>query len=299
MRLLGNYFMNAGETKNVATKSSEIASREGEERWRLILENAKDYAIFSLNLDGSVASWNSGAERVFGYPEAEILGQNGRILFTPEDQERREPEKELETALRFGFSRDERWHLRKDGSRFFASGVVRIMEDRAGNRLGFIKICRDITERINMEERLRREKEYSDTIVNSLPGIFYLFDETGKCLRWNANAERVTGYNTEEISQRSPLDFFDGADRELVTQGIQRALQTGHSTTEAALVTKDGRHIPHLFSGHRIVLDGIPCVMGMGIDITERRKAERGKRRNACDSMRASWKTAWPNAPPI
>jgi PAS domain S-box-containing protein len=275
---LGNIFMNAGEKKNVATKNSELASGEPEERWRLILENAKDFAIFSLELDGAVASWNPGAERIFGYPEAEILGQNGQILFTPEDRERKEAEKELATALHTGFSRDERWHLRKDGSRFFASGIVRVMQDRVGKQIGFIKICRDITDRITMEERLRREKEYSDTIVNSLPGIFYLFDETGKSLRWNENAERVTGYSTEEISRRSPLDFFEGPDREQVAQGICRALQEGHSTTEAVLVTKDGRRIPHLFSGHRITLAGIPCVMGMGIDITERREAERGAR---------------------
>jgi PAS domain S-box-containing protein len=125
----------------------------GEELFRHMVESAKDYAIFATDREGRVVSWNAGAERIFGYTEAEIIGQHGSVLFTPEDRESRAPVLELEKAASEGRAEDERWHLRKDGSRFWASGMVTPLRDEAGNLRGFVKVARDMTERRQAEER--------------------------------------------------------------------------------------------------------------------------------------------------
>ena len=136
-------------------QSSERTLGESEERYRLLVEGAKDYAIFMVDPEGRVNNWNEGAERVFGYREEEIVGEHGSLLFTPEDRRRGADEEELRKARDEGRAQDERWHLRKDGSRFFASGFVRPVRDEAGNLIGFSKVARDITERKEAEERTR------------------------------------------------------------------------------------------------------------------------------------------------
>jgi len=136
---------------------AEEARRESEERYRLLIENVRDYAIFMLDTDGRIISWNTGAERVLGYTEAEIMGQPGSIIFTPEDIERGEAENELETAARDGRASDERWHVRKDGTRFWASGMVSALRDESLR--GFVKVMRDYTEKKQLEDALRWRAE--------------------------------------------------------------------------------------------------------------------------------------------
>ncbi len=104
-------------------KRVEQAYREAEEYLRLMVESVKDFAIFTVDPQGRVVSWNPGAEHLFGYTEPEILGQNFAMLFTEDDQDGGIPKREIATAAAKGRSSDERWHQRKDGSRFFASGV--------------------------------------------------------------------------------------------------------------------------------------------------------------------------------
>ncbi|HKH10811.1 MAG TPA: PAS domain S-box protein, partial [Rubrobacter sp.] len=120
---------------------------ESEERYRLLVEGAKDFAIFMVDTEGRVRDWNEGARRVFGYEEGEIVGEDGSVLFTPEDRESGAPERELGKARTEGRAEDERWHVRKDGSYFWASGYVRPLRDEDGNLRGFSKVARDITER--------------------------------------------------------------------------------------------------------------------------------------------------------
>ncbi len=129
------------------------ALRDAEERLRLMIDSAKDYAIFALDAAGRVLSWNSGAERVFGYQESDILGQDRAILFTPEDQAADIAEQELQRAVKYGYAESERWHQRKDGSRFFSSGTVRTIRDETGVLKGFTKVARDATERKLAEDR--------------------------------------------------------------------------------------------------------------------------------------------------
>ncbi|HZT42754.1 MAG TPA: PAS domain S-box protein [Chthonomonadaceae bacterium] len=138
--------------------SLEERFRQAEERLRLVLESVRDYAIFTLDKDNRVTSWNAGAQHILGYEAQEILGQSGSLLFTPEDRERGEPEKELRTAEAEGRAEDERWHMRKDGSRFWASGVMTALRD--GELHGFVKIMRDMTERKQAEEERARQQAY-------------------------------------------------------------------------------------------------------------------------------------------
>ena len=134
------------------------ASIRNEERFRLLVEGAEDYAIFMLDSEGRVVtSWNAGAERLFGYREEEIVGEPGSLLFTPEDRGRGTLELELKAAEAEGRAKDERWHVRKDGTRFWASGFVRPVRADAGNLMGFAKVARDVTERRQAEEMLERQ----------------------------------------------------------------------------------------------------------------------------------------------
>jgi PAS domain S-box-containing protein len=126
-----------------------------EERLRLLLDAARDYAIFSMDTERRVDYWSTGAERVFGYKENQILGLSGDVVFTPEDRALGQPEKEASEALSRGRSADERWHMRRDGSRFYASGMMWPLKAADGRVLGFVKIARDLTSQKLTEERLR------------------------------------------------------------------------------------------------------------------------------------------------
>jgi PAS domain S-box-containing protein len=137
----------------------EEALKETEERFRRLVEAAKDYAIFMVDADGGVITWNESAQRVFGYEEEEILGEDGSSLFTPEDRSSGAPERELKKAQTEGRAEDERWHMRKDGSRFWASDFVRPMRNEEGNLLGFSKVARDLTERKRAEEAVAEVRE--------------------------------------------------------------------------------------------------------------------------------------------
>lgn len=142
-----------------------------------LVENVKDYAIYVSDTDGRIVSWNAGGEVIFGYTAQEALGQHGRILFTPEDRAALEPEKELEKARNTGSAEDERWHIRKDGSLFFASGVQMRLVDENGNHTGYAKIVRDLTERINFQEELRTAKENLESNVSERTSELYRKNE--------------------------------------------------------------------------------------------------------------------------
>jgi two-component system CheB/CheR fusion protein len=144
-------------------KADEARLKESEENLRLLIESATDYAIFTVSSAGHVKTWNRGAERIFGYTEKEIIGRSAEILFTPEDRARGIPEQEMQMALLKGRAEDERWHLRKDGWRFFASGIMQPLSEPEA---GFVKIARDMTAKIQAE-RHRREKEMLQKLISA------------------------------------------------------------------------------------------------------------------------------------
>jgi two-component system, cell cycle sensor histidine kinase and response regulator CckA len=135
------------------------ALQESKERLRVILEGIKDYAIFLTDSEGKIESWNRGGEKLTGYSESEILGQSVATLFTPEDLAEGAPEDRLRTAVRDGRAEDERWHMRKDGSRFFASGVLTPLWHPDGTLRGFVKVMRDITKWKHTDEAMREAQK--------------------------------------------------------------------------------------------------------------------------------------------
>jgi len=132
------------------------------------MDTVQDFAIFMLDETGKIISWNFGAERILGYKEEEILGHDFRQIFTPNDSATDQPEYELTTAQEKGRAEDERWHVRKDGSRFWASGVVTPLWDDSGKLRGFAKVLRDITERKRAEERLAEQNQRKDEFLAML-----------------------------------------------------------------------------------------------------------------------------------
>lgn len=125
-----------------------------------------------------------------------------------------------------------------------------------------------------INEKLAKENDFANTIINSLPGIFYLFTAEGKYLRWNDNFERITGYSSEEMPHMHPLDFLDESEKEIVGERISEVFTSGEAYVEADLLCKDGTKIPYLFTGKRTEIDTIPCLLGMGIDISKSKLAE-------------------------
>jgi PAS domain S-box-containing protein len=149
-------------------KQAEEALRESEERFRLFVNNVHDYALFQMDTDGQIATWNSGAERVLGYTAEEIIGQPSRRLFVPEDIAAGVPEREMHTAATLGRAVDERWHLRKDGTRFWCNGVMTVMRDNADRIHGFAKVMRDETGRRTADEQLKASLMEKEALLKEI-----------------------------------------------------------------------------------------------------------------------------------
>jgi two-component system, chemotaxis family, CheB/CheR fusion protein len=137
-------------------KRAEAALRSSEEHLRMVIENAREYAIFTTDLDRNITAWNSGAERILGYSESEAIGRSGDMIFVPEDRAAGAPAAEAAQALAEGRAGDDRWHQRKDGNRLWASGVLMSMHDGAGQLAGFVKILRDQTDARRTQQALEQ-----------------------------------------------------------------------------------------------------------------------------------------------
>ena len=146
--------------------------RELETRFTSLVKNIRDHSIFTLDLHGHITSWNREAEKILGYTEAEALGQDFSIIFTPVDREAGVPAQELSTATSEGRAEDERWHARKGGERFWALGIVTPTQDASGAQTGYSKILRDMTDRKRAEQSLmladRRKDEFLATLAHEL-----------------------------------------------------------------------------------------------------------------------------------
>src|SRR3954453_11972567 len=146
-------------------KQAEEALRQSEERLRLMIESVQDYAIFMLDPDGRVMSWNLGAERIKGYTAREIIGQHFSVFYSSEDLANGKPARELETAQRDGRVEDEGWRVRRDRSQFWANVVITALYDTSGKLQGFAKITRDMTERRRIEQLQIADKQKNEFLA--------------------------------------------------------------------------------------------------------------------------------------
>jgi PAS domain S-box-containing protein len=166
------------ETENARLRRELDRAREGEARLAAVLESAADYAILTTDHGGRVTGWNAGARNLLGWDEAEALGMDNRLTFTPEDRERGAPEAEMAKALAEGRAENERWHMRKDGSRFWGSGVMLPLRGAAAG--GFLKVMRDETARREGDERQSLLiRELAHRVKNSLALIMAMARQTG------------------------------------------------------------------------------------------------------------------------
>jgi PAS domain S-box-containing protein len=165
-------------------------------------------------------------------------------------------------------------HVYADQTGFFRDKEVALLDEAATDLSFALDNFERDEEKRQAEQTLRSEKQFSDTMIESMPGILYFYDRNGRFLRWNRNFETVSGYSGAEIARMHPIDFFAGADRARVEQRIAHVFTQGESSVEAEFVAKDGTATPYFFTGRRVEFEGRPCLVGVGIDISDRRRAE-------------------------
>ncbi|MGH9937352.1 MAG: PAS domain S-box protein, partial [Blastocatellia bacterium] len=185
-------------------KESVEAEKEIAERFRFLVEGVRDYAIFMLDARGRVINWNPGAERIKGYRADEIIGRDFSVFYTPEDIEKGKPQRDLEIAAVEGRYEESAWRARKDGSLFWASGVISALYDDRGRLRGFTKITRDVTERKRAEEELSKSRQLVQRIVEVSPSVIYLYDvKRRKNVFVNRGIADALGYDLGEKAREA------------------------------------------------------------------------------------------------
>ncbi|WKE64730.1 PAS domain S-box protein [Gallaecimonas kandeliae] len=251
-------------------KQIQDAVKESEENFRLMVEGIQDYALFMLDPKGRVASWNSGAHRLKGYDEAEILGRHFSCFYTPEDIQAGKPQKELEIAKTQGRCEEESWRIRKDGSRFWANVIISALRDKQGKLRGFAKVTRDFTERKRLESLFR-------ATVESAPIAMVMIGGDGAIQLVNAETERLFGYQRAElldkpIEQLLPERYRPG----------HPAMRTGFFATPQArrmgggrdlfALRKDGSEFPVEIGLNPVSTEAGTLVLAAIVDLTERKR---------------------------
>jgi PAS domain S-box-containing protein len=256
----------------------------GEEsrRFRLLVESVKDYAIFILDPDGRVSTWNPGAERIKGYTASEIIGQHFSKFYPRADIDAGKCERELEEASREGRFEEEGWRLRKDGTRLWANVTITALRSPEGELIGFAKVTQDLTERKEAEEEARRFRLLVESVKDY---AIFMLDPDGRVSSWNAGAERIKGYMAHEIIGQHFSKFYPRPD-----------IESGKCERELEVATREGRFEEE---GWRLRKDGTPLWANVTItalrnregalvgfakvtrDLTERRAAEEERLRLA------------------
>ncbi len=247
--------------------------RRADDLYRKSIEDIKDYAIFMTDRQGRVVNWNRGAERILGYREEDVVGQSAAMFFTPEDRAANVPEEEMATAAREGRAEDERWHLRRDQTRFWASGILTPVYDEGNVLRGFTKVMRDMTEKLKLEgERDRFFILSMDMLcIVRLDGYFE---------RTNPAFQKILGYSEQELRSHAVFDFMHEDDR-TNAQLEYAKLRTGWPTQllENRFRCKDGSYRWVAWSYYPVPEEGL--AYGVGRDVTPLKQIEEDLRSHA------------------
>ena len=271
-------------------KQLELELRKNEERYHLMVEGVKDYAIFMLDANGYIQTWNDGAKRIKGYNSNEIIGKHFSIFYRAEDLENKKPERELTIAIKEGRYEEDGWRVKKNGSVFWANVVLTALYSEQNKLIGFSKLTRDLTERKRKEEELQQSEERYRSLVEQVTdyGIFML-DEKGRIASWNEGARRIKGYNADEIIGKYFAIFYPEED---ILNGkpayeLKVARAEGKFEEEGWRLKKDGSRF-----WANVVITAVYNKQGILVgfskvtrDLTERKKSER-ELRDSYDSYR-------------
>ncbi|MBD2465906.1 PAS domain S-box protein [Oscillatoria sp. FACHB-1407] len=257
-------------------EASSRSYQESEERYRLLVDQVKDYAFYTIDPDGIVNTWNTGAERLKGYRPADIMGRSFALCFPPEEIERGKPESILQEAIAHGQWVDEGWHVRKDGSLFWAEAVTTALRDERGRLRGFSQVVHDISDRKQAEEALRETNHTLQTIIQASPLAIMTFDRQGKIGLWSPAAERIFGWSEQEVMGH-PAPMSQGSYQEEFQRNLKQAFQGASlDGIEAQRPRKDGQTITvNGWSAPLQDTDGVVrSIVAIMADVTERKRAE-------------------------
>jgi PAS domain S-box-containing protein len=279
------------EQSAVEAQTHQESLRWSEERFRLLVEGVEDYAIFMLDPEGRVISWNAGAERITGYREEEMIGESFSVFYAENDLERGHPEEELRVAASEGRYQEDGSRVRKDGSKFWASVLITALKDRDGKLRGYSKVMRDITERKEAEQRLLESEElYRSVVEQAAENIFLVDAETGRVIQANATLHRSLGYSPEELKRMTLYDIV-AHDRETINRNIEHILEYGRRFIgERKYRRKDGSLIDVEVNAGAISYGGLRALCVVAHDITERKMAEEALR-HSLDALLALYET--------
>jgi PAS domain S-box-containing protein len=264
---------------------------------RLLVESVRDYAIFALDPDGYILSWNAGAQRIKGYSAAEAVGQHFSIFYPRELVAGGFPEFELRTAANTGRFEDEGWRIRKDGSRFWANVVITALRNEQGELTGFAKVTRDLTERREAEEALRESEERFRLIIEGVRDYaIFMLDLSGNVATWNSGAERLQGYRAKEIIGSHFSKFYPAADVAAGTPGqeLEVAAKVGKIEQDGWRVRKDGTTFwaNVLITALNDRTGKLIGFVAVTRDLTERRAAERRASDDEANSAKSQFLAA-------
>jgi PAS domain S-box-containing protein len=251
-----------------------------ERRYELLVDAVVDYAIYMLDPEGYITTWNRGAERLKGYTAEEIIGSHFSRFFSDEQRADGKPWHALRIAAKYGRFEEENWRVRKDGSRFWALAVLDAIHDEHGQLIGFAKITRDMSERQRAQEVLAESERLFRLLVKGVTDYaIFMLDPDGNVTNWNSGAERIKGYGESEIIGRHFSSFYTEEDRRLgkPQEALRQAALTGRFESEGWRVRKNGERF-----WANALIDAIYDEAGKLIgfakvtrDITERRQAEK------------------------
>lgn len=222
----------------------DVRSPDSEDkRFRVLVEAITGYAIFLLDPEGRVTTWNAGAERITGYEASEIIGANFSRFYTNEARSSGTPCRALEEAARSGRFETEDWRVRKDGTLFWTHVIIDAVRDPEGNLIGYAKVTRDLSEKNRAEAVLAdSEEQFRRLVLNVVDYAIYMLSPTGHVSSWNMGAERIKGYSSEEIVGQHFSRFYPPEDqaRGAPQHNLQLALEHGHFQAEGWRVRSDG-----------------------------------------------------------